>query len=308
MTSNNSLQPRPPPHITVNSGSGGNLLDSMHSDSPQSSNADTPGTPGFPRQLTPSQRPLTGQSSRAPLPMYGSPAIAMSSEMLLPPSRAQAPRPYQDQPTDSPSRPGSAFSSRRTSFDSDAGSRDYRGPFASPFDDSRAPSRAGSDDDNINTQTVSEKYNIMPSAGLLLFPEDVEKDDYLHNPDPNDKDREKCDIFTKRGFVNVGGLVLITVGILVLFIGYPVLYETFFFLILVYANILQRTFARKVVPTNTCAQDSNCLSDKFPLLKNQRVGLIDPDTPESAYSKTSHDGTSLKLVVCFGRIFDCGKC
>jgi hypothetical protein len=66
----------------------------------------------------------------------------------------------------------------------------------------------------------------MPSAGLLLFPEDIEKDDWLHNPDPNDKDREKCDIFTKRGILNVGGLAFITIGILVLFIGYPVLYET----------------------------------------------------------------------------------
>ena len=93
----------------------------------------------------------------------------------------------------------------------------------SPFDDPRSPSRAGSGDDNVNTQTVSEKYNILPSAGLLLFPEDVEKDDYLHNPDPNDKDRNECDIWSKRGLVNVGGLAFITLGILVLFIGYPVL-------------------------------------------------------------------------------------
>lgn len=75
----------------------------------------------------------------------------------------------------------------------------------------------------MNTQTVSEKYNILPSAGLLLFPEDVEKDDYLHNPDPNGEPRD-CDIFTKRGLVNVGGLAFIVIGILVLFIGYPVLY------------------------------------------------------------------------------------
>jgi hypothetical protein len=115
------------------------------------------------------------------------------------------------------------MSSRRTSWSSDAGSRDSRmGPFASPFDDSRAPSRAGSDDD-INTQTVSEKYNIMPSAGLLLFPEDVEKDDYLHNPDPNDKE-PKCDIWNKRGMANLGGLLLLTAGVLTLFIGFPVLY------------------------------------------------------------------------------------
>src|ERR1700731_2996992 len=102
------------------------------------------------------------------------------------------------------------MSSRRTSWSSDAGSRDgsrdsRQGPFASPFDDSRAPSRAGRDDNRINTQTVSEKYNIMPSAGLLLFPEDIEKDDWLHNPDGNEKDRETFDIFSKRGLVNVGG-------------------------------------------------------------------------------------------------------
>ncbi len=100
------------------------------------------------------------------------------------------------------------------------------GPFISsnPFDDSRAPSRAGSDDEGVNTQTVSEKYNILPSAGLLLFPEDVEKDDYLHTPDPNDRDKMQCsDLFSKRGLVNVGGLALITLGILTLFIGYPIL-------------------------------------------------------------------------------------
>jgi hypothetical protein len=130
------------------------------------------------------------------------------------------PRPYQD--VESP-RADSAMSSRRSSWGSEAGSRDSRGPFVSPFDDSRAPSRAGSDDD-VNTQTVSEKYNIMPSAGLLLFPEDVEKDDYLHNPAPGDNDREKCDIFTKRGITNLGGLFLITAGLLTVFIVYPALY------------------------------------------------------------------------------------
>lgn len=99
------------------------------------------------------------------------------------------------------------------------------GPFASPFDDSRSPSRAGSDDEGVNTQTVSEKYNILPSAGLLLFPEDVEKDDYLHNPDPNDKDdRITCaDLRSRRGIVNLGSLAILTVGLAMLFIGYPIL-------------------------------------------------------------------------------------
>lgn len=134
------------------------------------------------------------------------------------------------------------MSSRRTSWDSEAGSRDSRygaSPFASPFDDSRAPSRSGSIDDNVNTQTVSEKYNIMPSAGLLLFPEDIEKDDYLHNPDPNEKDSEKCDIWNKRGMTNIGGLIFVTIGVLVLFIGYPVLYGFTPLVTFSVANIVQ---------------------------------------------------------------------
>lgn len=108
---------------------------------------------------------------------------------------------------------------------SDGASRDSRyGPFASPFDDSRAPSRAGSEDDFVTTQTVAEKYNIMPSEGLILFPEDVEKDDYLHNPDPSDKEAEKCNIWNRRALVNVGGLGLIVLGVLMIFILYPALY------------------------------------------------------------------------------------
>ena len=145
-----------------------------------------------------------------------------SATSLLPPGKSRTHRFRDDE-----SLPGSPTfpQSRRTSWSSDAQSRDsriYNGPFA---DDSRAPSRAGSDDDNVNTQTVAEKYNITPTAGLLLFPEDVEKDDWLHNPQPDDEKRRECDIFTKRGVVNVGGLTVITLGLLVLFIGYPILYD-----------------------------------------------------------------------------------
>ncbi|KAH8599352.1 glycoside hydrolase family 16 protein [Bisporella sp. PMI_857] len=266
-----SLQPRRPPHITVNSGSGGNLLDAMRTDS---STSTTVGTPGLSRNLLP-------QPSSASI--YGAPGVAESSEMLLAPGRARGSRPYQDNP-DNGSRSASAFSSRRSSWSTDAGSRDSRGfggPFASPFDDSRAPSRSGSDED-INTQTVAEKFNIMPSAGLLLFPEDVEKDDYLHNPGPEDKEEPKCDIWSTRGLMNVGGLAVITIGVLVLFIGYPVL-----------------TFVRQVVgiPDSTiCKNNPDCLKDGVPLLKNIRTSLIDPDTPQSEYTRTSNNGDTLKLV------------
>src|SRR6187402_2812185 len=131
------LQPRRPLHITVNSGSGGDLLESMRSDSSRSDA--TPGTPGLSRQLIPQSRTPSGQNSRFPgvgPSMYGSPGIAESTDsLLLPPARSRGPRSYHDSPLEGNSRTPSAMSSRRTSWSSDTPSRDSRlgaGPFASP--------------------------------------------------------------------------------------------------------------------------------------------------------------------------------
>lgn len=271
-----------PPHITVNSGSGGDLLHGSDISPSQS-------TPGLSRTLlspsnTMSARPRPGLGNLNPFAnsnsVYSTPHE--SSDMLLQPPKSGPIRQYIDSPTTGTSRASSAVSSRRSSWDSVAEGGHLRGPFASPFDDSRAPSRAGSiDDEGVNTQTVSEKYNITPSAGLLLYPEDVEKDDWLHNPDPNDPDKIRCDIWNKRALVNLGGLGFLTIGLLFVFVGYPVL-----------------TFVRSSLGLDgpTCATDPSCLSDSVPLLKNQRVGLIDPDTPDSVKTKTSHDGTKLNLV------------
>ena len=236
MSSDSSSPPgrHNPPHIRLNSNTG-DLLDISPSEQDQQP-ASRPQTArqASSRSLTAPSRPGTApQSVRQATSnnsLYQNALPAESAELLLPPRRSRTRR-FRDDDSQvggprSPSASG--FNSRRTSWSSEsAGSRDsrYGGPFASPFDDSRAPSRAGSDDDGVNTQTVSEKYNILPSAGLLLFPEDVEKDDYLHNPDPNDKEgRITCaELFSKRGIANVGGLLLITLGLLTLFIGYPIL-------------------------------------------------------------------------------------
>lgn len=203
--SSSSSPPRVPPHIRLNSGQE-NIL---HSDGGGSS-----------RALVPvSSRPT---SSRPQLHnVYSSENVQDSAERLLPPLQSRPNRLRDDtSPLRSPAL--SSFSSRRSSWESDR-SKDSRG-FENPFRDSSRsrPGSRGSDSNEINTQTVSEKYNILPSAGLLLFPEDVEKDDYLHNPDPNGEPRD-CDVWNRRGLVNVGGLAVMTIGLLALFIGYPVL-------------------------------------------------------------------------------------
>ena len=215
-----SSSARVPPHIRLNSGQDDILTQGSTTVRPPG-----PLRKDSSRSLIP-QRPQTANSIQNQPSNHGlySRSIAESAERLLPPPRSRTHRFRDEESPVGASASPTGFSSRRTSWSSEGGSRDSRIYSLNPFDDSRAPSRAGSDDDNVNTQTVSEKYNILPSAGLLLFPEDVEKDDWLHNPDPNEKEKRECDIFTKRGFVNVGGLVLLTLGVLTLFIGYPVLY------------------------------------------------------------------------------------
>ncbi|OMP85428.1 Beta-glucan synthesis-associated protein KRE6 [Diplodia seriata] len=245
-----------PPHIRLNS-STTDIVNDAPAERPGTSRQDSS------RSLTLDTRPVYTQPS----------AVQESAEFLIPP-RPSRTRRFRDE--DSP-----GYSSRRTSWSSESG--ESHGPFYSPFEDSRAPSRAGSDDDsNLNTQTVGEKYNITPSAGLLLFPEDVEKDDWLHEPDPADKEPRDCNIWNKRGMLNVGGLALLSLGLLVLFIGYPIL-----------------TFAQKLIdPTgNACAKDPNCIDVEQDLLKNIRHGLIDPDTPDNVKSRKSHYSGKKQVLV-----------
>lgn len=216
------------PHIEVNSGDEYPFRDAEEGDTTASSQnligrALTPGLQIPPIPPSPSSATGTFHSSLAS-PTYPQ----ESSEFLIPPRPSHRLRDELDQPTPTRSPDLSIMPSRRTSWSSAVGSHDTRTYGFNPFVDSRAPSRSDSYDSDVNTQTVSEKYNIMPTEGLLLFPEDVEKDDYLHNPDAGERDR-RCDLFNRRGMMNIGGLTLLTLGFLTLFIVYPVMYVFFTF-------------------------------------------------------------------------------
>lgn len=144
---------------------------------------------------------------------------AQSSEYLLPPPGERRRKFKRDADTESVR---SLTRSVRSTPLPGAGSR--RGSWSSNSEDEATAYHSSSTPPAMSSQTVSEKYNIVPSAGLLLFPEDIEKDDWMHTPDPNDRDIMQCsDLFSKRGCVNLGGLACITIGVLLLFIGYPVL-------------------------------------------------------------------------------------
>jgi beta-glucan synthesis-associated protein KRE6 len=63
--------------------------------------------------------------------------------------------------------------------------------------------------------------------------------------------------------------------------------------------LINRTFVQRyTTQSNPCKGNDLCVKPnvKVPLLKNIRTGLIDPDTPDSAKSITSHDGSTLNLV------------
>lgn len=199
-----------PPHLRLNSGSRDIITDDNSPPQVRPSTARTNSARSLTTQSRPGTAPSPGLTN-----IYSNVGLAESGDLLLPPKKSKM-KPFRDE---SPLRSPSVMSSRRTSWESDMSAR---GPFASPFDDSRSPSRAGSEED-LNTQTVSEKFNIHPSAGLLLFPEDVEADDALHNPEPGEKDKRDCNIWTRRGMVNLGGLGIMMLGLLFLFIGYPIL-------------------------------------------------------------------------------------
>lgn len=232
---------RPPP-VTLNS----NDSDLLQVDGPGDSGIlgrtrnltpTSPLSPYSPESRSPLSRNLSPSSSRSPIsprtpispgasstytaspitPVF--PGAAHSQERLIPPSAIPNRfREYNDN-----------LGSRRSSWDS-LNSNDHRyGPYGAynPFSDSRTNSRPTSPEryrstDNLS-DSIGEKYNIAPTEGGIY--DGPEADDDLHDPTKKD-DLRDCALFSRRGAVNIGGMVLIVLGLLALFIGYPILWAT----------------------------------------------------------------------------------
>ncbi|KAG8679603.1 beta-glucan synthesis-associated protein, partial [Ceratobasidium sp. 394] len=129
--------------------------------------------------------------------------------------------------------------------------------------------------------SISSKYALTPDPstwGLNLLASIPEPDDDLHNPDPR-RDRKSdfgASILTRRGFANLGCLVILALAFIGLFAVYPIVdwftgpkYNTFG------AYNLGGINASGQVPE---------MPGNF--------GLVDRDTPESAYTYTSMEDES----------------
>ncbi|KII93777.1 glycoside hydrolase family 16 protein [Plicaturopsis crispa FD-325 SS-3] len=134
--------------------------------------------------------------------------------------------------------------------------------------------------------SISDKFSLSPDPaawGSDLSPNHAEPDDYLHNPDPRrDRKNDKGgNVFTYRGFTNLGCLVVLCTGLVTLFAGYP--------LITYFSKHKLSTFgAFNIGGINASGQVPSM---------HGNWGLIDVDTPESAKTiKSFNDGSEMQLV------------
>ncbi|KAI9739343.1 MAG: hypothetical protein M1834_007556 [Cirrosporium novae-zelandiae] len=145
------------------------------------------------------------------------------------------------------------------------------------------------------TPFIDERY-APADYNFPLFMSEKEADDDMHNPGPDDdvKYRPRArDYCAREQLCSLIGSMFLILGLLFLFVLFP---------ILTYSNILTYDYPdddplSDFSNTVDCATDWYCVNNKtYPLLSNIRTGLIDPDTPESAKTKTGVDGDTLKLV------------
>ncbi|KAH6673591.1 beta-glucan synthesis-associated protein-domain-containing protein [Halenospora varia] len=158
-----------------------------------------------------------------------------------------------------------------------------------PFNDSQANlEKWGYPDDSIGA--FDPYYG--GEKGFILYQEEIEADDKLHMPADDDDITYKAkwsDYFDRRSIVSTIGATFLILGLLCVFIVLPVLTFTTHF------TTPGGSGGRKGVDIGPAWAHVN--NNSYPLMRNVRKGLIDPDTPASAMTrKSTFDGSSLKLM------------
>ncbi|KAJ7905031.1 glycoside hydrolase family 16 protein [Mycena leptocephala] len=131
---------------------------------------------------------------------------------------------------------------------------------------------------------LADKFSLSPDPtlwGSNLSPNHAEPDDILHNPEFKDGklvDRPNSSGISARGVANIGCLAILCLGLVALFLGYPVV------------SFVEQTFlspSKGGTPVNATGQVASI----------GNFGLIDLETPADAYTITSlYSGREMKLV------------
>lgn len=131
-----------------------------------------------------------------------------------------------------------------------------------------------------------------------LYWDEKEADDDMHMPMVDDDKKLRPTFkqhFTRDTIASTLGLIFMILGLLTLFVALPVLSSTGINLLdYGYETPLDKMWGSGSEPEVTWATINN--SRTWSPLKNIRTGLIDPDTPQSAYTRTALDGEEYKLV------------
>ncbi|KAJ7678230.1 glycoside hydrolase family 16 protein [Mycena polygramma] len=125
-------------------------------------------------------------------------------------------------------------------------------------------------------------FSLSPDPALWgsdISPNHAEADDALHNPiyeSGKMVDRTGSSGLSRRGVANIGCLAILSLGIVALFLGYPV------------ASYLERTLS---------GNDGMNVNATGQVASIGNYGLIDLDTPKDAYTiKSLYTGREMKLV------------
>ncbi|KAF5368856.1 hypothetical protein D9758_002859 [Tetrapyrgos nigripes] len=161
------------------------------------------------------------------------------------------------------------------------------GSISSPYGSFSDERRFTSSGSALLHASVTEKYSLAADPttwGYSLSPDTIEPDDWLHDYDPRREDRGA--IFSTRALGNLGCLLALGLALLALFAGYPI--ATYF------EQHTSRNSGLNLGSTNASGQ--------VPDLGNW--GLIDQDTPESAYTINSYTDGSTKMQLVFSDEFN----
>ena len=134
-----------------------------------------------------------------------------------------------------------------------------------------------------------------PATSFPYFSDPREDDDDMHMPTWDDDIKLKPKFkehFTRDNIVSTFGLFFMLLGLITIFVVLPVVSSTgFSFINLMYETPMDE------MPRPWLEHNWTWVTDRpHPLMQNIRFGLIDPDTPESAMTRKSIKGDTLKLV------------
>ncbi|OWZ49099.1 glucosidase [Cryptococcus neoformans c45] len=158
------------------------------------------------------------------------------------------------------------------------------GPSASstkPTDRLLQPARLSVSSASLDSRAKLAEMGSGASGEWGLMMTGPEEDDWMHNPDPiKNHNYDRGTIFTPRGLINVGCLVMLILCLVTLFAGYPIITH----------------FTDTEIKTNGAYNIGGINSTgQVPLISNIPT-VIDSDTPENVYTRTGFDGKTYSLV------------